>query len=89
GAAAPLPALQGPADPALVDALRSWRATQAKDDGVAAFVVLSNAHLEGIARAHPASLKALARCKGMGPIRLERYGDAILELVEQSRPSNG
>lgn len=57
-------------------------------DGIPAYVIFSDEQLAGIAAARPTTLAALGRCKGMGPVRLERYGDAILALVEQSRGSN-
>ena len=39
----------------------------------------------GIAEADPATLADLGRCRGMGPIRLERWGDEILGVLEQAR----
>lgn len=80
---APVTPGPGPAgDRPLADALRAWRLDQSRADGVPAYVIFTDEHLEAIARARPSTLPALARCKGMGPIRLERYGDAILAVVE-------
>jgi len=36
----------------------------------------------GIAERNPTDLRALGRCRGMGPIRLERWGDEILGVLE-------
>jgi hypothetical protein len=44
-------------------------------------VVLSDKHLEGIAERHPANLNALRACPGIGPAKLEAYGDEILEVL--------
>ncbi|MEM9610305.1 MAG: HRDC domain-containing protein [Actinomycetota bacterium] len=75
-----------PAAPSdVVDTLKAWRLERARSDGVPAYVVLSDAHLDGIARAMPASLEELARCKGIGPTKLERYGDDLLALLEDVR----
>ncbi|MCU1466883.1 MAG: ATP-dependent helicase UvrD/PcrA, partial [Actinomycetia bacterium] len=63
------------ASPQLVDALKAWRRQRAASDGVPAYIVLSDAHLEGIADRRPDSLVELARCTGIGPTKLERYGD--------------
>lgn len=68
-----------------VDALKAWRLERARADGVPAYVVLSDAHLDGIARAQPSTLDELARCKGIGPTKLERYGDDLLALLEEVR----
>jgi DNA helicase-2/ATP-dependent DNA helicase PcrA len=66
----------------LVEALRSWRSARARDDGHPAYVVLSDAHLRGIAAARPTTLSDLARCPGIGPTKLDRYGEAILDVIE-------
>jgi superfamily II DNA helicase RecQ len=41
--------------------------------------------LLAIDRALPDSRDALARIPGLGPAKLERFGDDILELVRQHR----
>ena len=61
--------------------LRAWRLERSKADGVPAFVVLSDKHLDGIAERHPTSLAELRACPGIGPAKLESYGDEILELL--------
>ena len=52
-----------------------------KADGVPAYVVLSDKHLDGIAERHPAVLAELRACPGIGPAKLETYGDEILEVL--------
>ena len=79
--------LEGPAEEARQrrsGALREWRRSTAQRDKVPAYVVLSDAHLEGIALGAPASLADLARCKGIGPAKLEKYGDEILAVLESA-----
>ena len=46
-----------------------------------AFVVLSDKHLDGIAERHPTSLAELRACPGIGPAKLDTYGDEILEVL--------
>jgi len=65
----------------LVTALKDWRRQRAASDKVPAFVVLSDAHLNGIAARAPATLAELARCAGIGPTKLERYGDEIVAVI--------
>jgi DNA helicase-2/ATP-dependent DNA helicase PcrA len=69
------------APPGLVAALKSWRAQRARDDKVPAYIVLSDAHLAGIAARAPSTLDELARCAGIGPTKLERYGDEIIATL--------
>jgi DNA helicase II / ATP-dependent DNA helicase PcrA len=62
-------------------ALRGWRSEAAKRATVPAYVVLNDSELVGIASRRPTTLAELARCKGMGPIRLERWGDELLAVL--------
>jgi superfamily II DNA helicase RecQ len=53
----------------------------AKQAAVPAYVVLNDSELVGIAARRPTTLAELARCKGMGPVRLERWGDELLATL--------
>jgi ATP-dependent DNA helicase RecQ len=66
---------------ALFERLRSWRATQAKEQGVPAYVVFGDATLKALATARPGSLTALGAVSGIGAAKLERYGEAVLALL--------
>lgn len=63
-------------------ALRAWRTTRSKADKVPAYVVLSDKHLRGIALARPSTPEELIACDGIGPTKLENYGDEILEVLD-------
>ena len=69
------------ADPATLEALRSWRASTAKASGVPAFVVFHDTTLAAVAEARPTSRSALLDLPGLGPVKVARYGDAILQVV--------
>ena len=71
----------GAVDSPLLAALKEWRRRRARADGVPAYVVLHDAHLQTIAAEQPTSLVRLARCPGIGPTKLERYGDEIVAIV--------
>jgi hypothetical protein len=62
-------------------ALRAWRLARSKADAVPAFVVLSDKHLDGIAERHPTTLAELRACPGIGPAKLDTYGDEILDVL--------
>jgi len=70
---------QDPADP-LFSRLREWRLVVSKEQGVPAYVVFSDATLQAIAATRPASLGELAGIPGVGAVKLDRYGAAVLEL---------
>jgi DNA helicase-2/ATP-dependent DNA helicase PcrA len=63
-------------------ALRDWRSQRARSDGVPAYVVVHDRHLRAIALARPRTPTELIACDGIGPAKLERYGDDILRVLE-------
>jgi len=71
-------------DSPLLAALRTWRSGRARADGVPAFVVAHNTALASIAEAHPTTLAALRRVRGMGPAKLEKYGPEILAVIAKA-----
>ncbi|MCA9836886.1 MAG: HRDC domain-containing protein [Trueperaceae bacterium] len=66
----------------LVKKLELWRRETAKEEGKAAYLVLTNESLELIAQEKPQNLDQLADIKGIGKVKLERYGTQILELLK-------
>ncbi len=62
-------------------ALRAWRLERSTTDAVPAFVVLTDKHLDGIAERHPTSLTQLRACPGIGPAKLDTYGEEILAVL--------
>jgi ATP-dependent DNA helicase UvrD/PcrA len=71
-------------DPTVV-ALKAWRLERARKDEVPAFVVFHDSTLEEIARSRPKELWQLAKIAGVGPTKLERYGDEVLATLGSPR----
>jgi len=70
-------AAEGP----LYAALSAWRGRRAKSERIPAFRVFHNRVLAAIAGARPATREQLAEVSGVGPAKLDRYGDEVLEVV--------
>jgi len=70
-----------PAQAELFEALRSWRAGEAREQGVPAYIVFGDATLRAVAVARPASLGDLDGISGIGAKKLEAYGEALLAVV--------
>ena len=62
-------------------ALKAWRLERARADEVPAYVVFHNSTLEAIALRSPRSRADLAAVPGVGPAKLQRYGDELLALL--------
>jgi DNA helicase II / ATP-dependent DNA helicase PcrA len=65
----------------LLEALRAWRLETSRGKGVPAYVVFTDVTLIAIAEQVPADRAALADVVGVGPMKLQAYGDEVLELV--------
>jgi DNA helicase II / ATP-dependent DNA helicase PcrA len=71
----------GPADSDLADRLREWRLLQARAQGVPAYVVFNDRTLEALASLRPSTSEALLSVPGIGPAKLEAYGEELIELL--------
>src|SRR5690606_1281040 len=69
------------ADRNLFDALRAWRAAEAKEQGVPAYIVFGDATLRALAEHRPASTQALDGITGIGAKKRESYGEAVLQII--------
>jgi DNA helicase II / ATP-dependent DNA helicase PcrA len=73
-------AARGGVDDPLFMRLRAWRLETSKEQGVPAYVVFSDATLLAIAERRPGSLGQLAGVPGVGAVKLDRYGAAVLAI---------
>jgi ATP-dependent DNA helicase RecQ len=71
----------GSSDQPLFEALRAWRAREAKAQHVPPYVIFHDRTLAEIAAAKPGSRGALAGLNGVGEAKLAHYGAAVLEVV--------
>ncbi|MCC7546413.1 MAG: DNA helicase RecQ [Burkholderiales bacterium] len=81
-AAKPAPTGLSDDQAAVLERLRAWRRDEARAQGVPAYVIFHDATLEEIARLRPRSLVRLATIGGIGTRKLERYGEALLALLD-------
>jgi DNA helicase-2/ATP-dependent DNA helicase PcrA len=69
------------ADGPLAEQLRSWRRKRAEADGVPAYVVFNDRTLAALSERRPRSRGELLAVEGIGPSKLDRYGDELLALL--------
>lgn len=67
-------------DPAF-ESLRAWRLERARTDAVPPYVVFHDSTLAEIAARRPRTLGELAQISGVGPTKLDRYGDDVLAAL--------
>jgi ATP-dependent DNA helicase RecQ len=69
-------------DASLLAALKAWRLQQAREQAVPPYVVFHDRTLLEIAARLPADLDALSQVSGVGAAKLERYGQAVLQVLQ-------
>ncbi|MER6496958.1 MULTISPECIES: DNA helicase RecQ [Streptomyces] len=63
------------------EALRAWRAEQAREQGVPAYVIFHDATLREIVTAWPTSVTQLGSVGGVGEKKLATYGEGVIEVL--------
>ncbi len=58
-------------------------------NGKPAYVVFDNKTLAAIARTAPTTREELSRISGVGPTKLDRYGDAVVTLMTKLTTGGG
>jgi superfamily II DNA helicase RecQ len=75
-------------DEALFEKLCAWRRTQAQAQKVAPYIVFHTSHLRAISAHRPVTLEELSELKGVGKIRLAKYGAEVIEIVRTHLQGN-
>ena len=72
-----------PVDQELKEYLREWRRGAARQQGIAAFVVMHDATLDAICQVRPTTLADIRRVPGFGERKTELYGQQILDALRR------
>lgn len=75
-----LPGDPGP-DREMAQRLRGWRSEMAKRLAVPAYIVFNDATLDALASLRPTTEAGLLAVPGIGPTKLETYGDDLLAIL--------
>jgi superfamily II DNA helicase RecQ len=79
---APVPIFPG--DPGVSAALRAWRTEKAKKEGKPPYIYLTDALVEAIATRWPSTLFELRALPGIGPKKLDEYGEDLLAVIRDA-----
>ena len=66
------------------ETLRALRNKIAKKEQLPAYMILENKPLIRVVKAFPRTEEELLKVKGFGPVKVEKYGDDILDILEDS-----
>ncbi|MBF8193560.1 ATP-dependent DNA helicase UvrD2 [Nonomuraea sp. K274] len=67
-------------DEALLERLKAWRTATAKESKIPPYVVFTDVTLQAIAERVPTSEQELLSIAGIGRVKIDRYGEAVLTL---------
>ncbi|MCF6467535.1 ATP-dependent DNA helicase UvrD2 [Nonomuraea sp. MG754425] len=67
-------------DEGLLESLKSWRTATAKEAKVPPYVIFTDVTLQAIAERAPTTEQELLSIAGVGKVKLDRYGEAVLTL---------
>ena len=73
-------------DEALFERLRAWRLQRSRELEQPAFVVFTDATLTALAEQRPTSVEALLSIPGVGPHKVEKFGEELLALIGTGSP---
>ena len=76
--------VSSPADAQLLERLRALRSGIAREQKVPAYVVFPDKTLMEMAVRRPKSPYALGEISGVGPVKIEKYGERFLELLRSA-----
>ncbi|NED81040.1 ATP-dependent DNA helicase RecQ, partial [Streptomyces sp. SID11233] len=66
-------------------ALRAWRAEQAREQAVPAYIVFTDATLRAIVAARPDSVEGLTGVSGVGEKKRATYGEGVVAALKAAR----
>ncbi|MEZ7131732.1 ATP-dependent DNA helicase UvrD2 [Nonomuraea sp. AD125B] len=67
-------------DEELLERLKAWRTATAKDNKIPPYVVFTDVTLQAIAERAPGTEQELLSIPGVGRVKIDRYGEAVLAL---------
>jgi ribonuclease D len=79
----PRPSVSEPGVTERYQALHNWRKERAITRGVESDVIISKDTLWMLAKEAPTTLEALRKIRGLGPWRLQTYGEEILRVIQE------
>ena len=69
---------------AVFSKLRELRKELASKDGVPPFVVFTDEQLASIVKQKPENLGKLTAIQGIGQVKAEKYGDAVIKTINET-----
>ncbi len=66
--------------------LKQYRYNKAKEEKIQPYMIFSNEVLKQIIQNNPKSKEELLNIKGIGKVKVDKYGDEILEVISRNDP---
>jgi len=76
------------AEKEIFDALRTWRAARAKQDGMPPYMIANNKQFAKMVSLKAATKADLDKVSGIGEAKIDKYGEDILRIIAEKRDSD-
>jgi len=63
--------------------LKSYRLKTSREEGIKPYFIFNNAEMEELIKINPRTKTELLRVRGFGEKKIEKYGDAILNILNR------
>lgn len=74
-------------DESMLESLKAWRTATAKEAKVPPYVIFTDVTLQAIAERAPTTEQDLLSITGIGRVKLDKYGDAVLTICRGGEPA--
>lgn len=74
-------------DESMLESLKAWRTATAKEAKVPPYVIFTDVTLQAIAERAPTTEQDLLSIAGIGRVKLDKYGDAVLTICRGGEPA--
>jgi hypothetical protein len=65
----------------LSGALKQWRLDKSREEKVPAYIIIHDRSIDALVNNRPSSLPALLKIYGIGPSKVDRYGEEMLKII--------
>ena len=67
----------------MINSLKEYRLNKSKEENIKAYMVFNNETMEDIINLMPKNIEELQQVKGFGPVKSEKYGQEILNIIKK------
>lgn len=80
----PEPVPGKPSEDTLIKELKAFRLQQSRKEGIKPYYIFNDNQMKDLIQKAPTDKASLLQISGFGPVKVEKYGDAILDILKKA-----